>query len=224
MTWMRANRADDLAKAEATKDGREAGAINAKLCREYGESLKATPAPATSSDLEKLAKAYQDAFNRGDVDAVLALFVDDGLSYFDWGLTTYHKDELKEDQERSFGTGDTLEFVDCSPKGEALRCTALWRDLYCLKAWCGLDVYHGELTLKSKAGKIQLMSFANGVVGAEDQKACDEASPKYIAWAEANRPEEWKKIRVPVAYDLKGRPLGELESAVCKVYLEAMKK
>ena len=31
------------AKAESTSDGREAGAIQAKLCKEYGESLKATP-------------------------------------------------------------------------------------------------------------------------------------------------------------------------------------
>ena len=43
MSWMRANRAEELAKAESTSDGREAGAINAKLCKEYGESLKASP-------------------------------------------------------------------------------------------------------------------------------------------------------------------------------------
>jgi putative intracellular protease/amidase len=46
MFWMWVNRAEELAKAESTSDGREAGAINAKLCREYGESLKATPTAA----------------------------------------------------------------------------------------------------------------------------------------------------------------------------------
>ena len=46
MSWMRANRAEELAKAEGTSDGREAGSINAALCKEYGASLKATPTAA----------------------------------------------------------------------------------------------------------------------------------------------------------------------------------
>ena len=64
----------------------------------------------------------------------------------------------------------------------------LERDDYCLKAQCGLDVWHVPMTIK------------------------------------ANRPDEWKKLKAPVAYDLKGRPLGELFSDVCKAYLEATKK
>jgi len=49
MSWMRANRAEDLAKAESTSDGREAGAINAKLCKEYGEGLKSESAATPAS-------------------------------------------------------------------------------------------------------------------------------------------------------------------------------
>ena len=164
--------------------------------------------------------SFADAYNRRDVDTALALFVDEGLTYTDGGATARNKETLRRDfLEVDSGKGDTVELVDCGPKGEALRCTALWRNDYCLKAWCGLDVYHDELTLKPKDGKIQLMSFQNGSVSAEDQKACNEALPKYAAWAQANRPDEWKKLN-----DLAGRPLGELESRLCKVYLEATKK
>ena len=53
-TWMRANRAEELAKVESTSDGREAGAINAKLCKEYGESLKATPVAAAAAKVGKV--------------------------------------------------------------------------------------------------------------------------------------------------------------------------
>lgn len=148
-----------------------------------------------------------------------------GVTYFDGGATARNKETLRRDfLEVGSGCGDTVELVDCGPKGEALRCTALWRNDYCLKAWCGLDVYHDELTLKPKDGKIQFMSFQNGSVSAEDQKACEEVWPKYAAWAEANRPDECKKLNAPVAYDLKGQPLGELESRVCKAYLEATKQ
>jgi len=182
------------------------------------------PTSAPSSDLEKLATSFADAYNRRDVDTALSLFVDEGLTYFDGSATARNKGTLRNDfLEVGFGQGDTLEFVDCGPKGEALRCTALWRNDYCLKAWCGLDVYHDELTLKPKDGKIQFMSFQNGSVSAEDQKACNEASPKYAAWAQANRPDEWKKLNAAVAYDLKGRPLGELWSQICKDYLDSQK-
>jgi len=182
------------------------------------------PTPAPSSDLEKLAMSFADAHNRRDVDTALALFVDEGLTYADGGATARNKETLRRDfLEVDSGHGDTVELVDCGPKGEALRCTALWRNDYCLKAWCGLDVYHDELTLKPKDGKIQFMSFQNGSVSAEDQKACNEASPKYAAWAQANRPDEWKKLNAAVAYDLKGRPLGELWSQICKDYLDSQK-
>ena len=39
-SWMRANRPDESAKVDAAANRREAGAIQAKLCKEYGESLK----------------------------------------------------------------------------------------------------------------------------------------------------------------------------------------
>ena len=80
------------------------------------------------------------------------------------------------------------------------------------------------MTIKAKGDKIELMSFMSDSATEEDQKACDEVYPKFETWAEANRPDEWKKWKAPVAYDLKGRPLGELFSVVCKAYLEATKK
>jgi len=176
------------------------------------------------SEAEKLARTVADAHDRGDLDAAMALFVDEGLSYFEGSNAMHDKKALRSSWESGIGLGETLDLIDCGPEGEALRCTALVRNAYCYKAWCGLDLYHSELTLRTKEGKIQFMAFRDGLVTAEDRKACDEAWPKYAAWASANRAEEWKKLNAPVAYDLKGRPLGELESSLCKAYLEATKK
>ncbi len=79
-------------------------------------------------------------------------------------------------------------------------------------------------TLKPKDGRIQLLSLQTGTISAGDQKACGEAYPKYVAWAEANRPEDWKKVSQPVLYDLKGRALGDSFAKLCKEYAEATKK
>ena len=77
--WAAAERADELAQAEGYS--KPAGAMVVKLCKEYGESLKATPtaakAPAATGDQLKVVQAYYAALNSGDVDAALALFTDD---------------------------------------------------------------------------------------------------------------------------------------------------
>ena len=60
---MRANRAEELAKVESTSDGREAGAIQAKLCKEYGESLKATPSAAELQSRPKSKSSSSSAWS-----------------------------------------------------------------------------------------------------------------------------------------------------------------
>ena len=167
-----------------------------KFCKEQAASLKsaagATPMPSTSapsSDLEKLAKDYRDAFNRHDADGALALFIDQGFSYFDVEFTAHDQETLRDKLEYDFGLGATLEFPDCGPKGEALRCAELWRNEYCLKAMCGFDVWHNEVTFKPKDGKIQFMSLT---ASPEDEKACGEAYPKYVAWAQPTGPKSGK--------------------------------
>ena len=162
--------------------------------------------------------AYQDAFNRHDADGALALFIDQGLSFFDVEFTAHDKETLRDKLEYDFGLGATLEFPECGPKGRGVALAELWRNEYCLEAMCGFDVWHNEVIFKPKDGKIQFMSFT---ASPEDRKACGEAYPKYVAWAAANRPEEWKKLNAPAAYDLKGRPLGELASSVCRAYLDS---
>ena len=409
MSWMRANRAEELAKAESTSDGREAGAINAKLCREYGESLKATPTAAgatkpagkqvllvvgleQSDDMElmltqevavvvsmlekagykvvvasasgkpitggattltpdlkladvqvddyvgfmfpclavdmelplppeavriakeavtqgkpvaaqnggvvtlatagvlngkqfalledpgayvpggiykgtgvvqdgniitsgtcpymaretgrtdgtpeltkklidllaeaagdplSLAKAYQDALNKRDPDAFLALFADGGFTYTDDTTTYRNKDELRLAIEAVIAHGNTLEFDSCETKGSELHCVTLNRNDYCIRAVLGLDVARTETIFTAKDGKIGSVKIA---LLPEDQAAMGQAYPKFEAWLRTNRPDEWEKLGSPGAYDLKGRALGELSRSMCKAYLEATKK
>ena len=181
-----------MAQGTGNPDG--TAELTQKLIDSLAASLKAVPAAgatpipsasAPSSDLEKLAMAYQDAFNRHDADGALALFIDQGFSYFDVEFTAHDKEALRDKLEYDFGLGATLEFPDCGPKGEALRCAELWRNDYCLKAMCGFDVWRNEVTFKPKDGKIQFMSFT---ASPEDGKACGEAYPKYVAGPQPTGP------------------------------------
>jgi putative intracellular protease/amidase len=180
------------------------------------------PTPAPSGDLEKLAMAYQDAFNRRDLDTALALFVDDGLNYMWDGGKTNNKEDVRSALEYMIGLGAKLTIADCSPKGKAFGCTLEWRDDPCAKVQTSLDVARYDLTLVGRDSRIQLLSLMMN--SAEFDKFQNEIWPKLRDWAEANRPEEWKKLMAPVVYDLKGRPLGELWAQICKAYLEATKK
>jgi predicted amidohydrolase len=173
------------------------------------------PASAPSSDLQKLVMSYADAFNKRDLDSALALFVDDGLLFMWDSVKSSNKQAVRNWLEYQIGLGGRYTIADCSPKGTALGCTLEWRNEYCVKAWSGLDVWRHDLTLGAQDSKIRLFSVMRT---AEVENALGSYR-KLIDWAEANRPEQWKKVNAPVAYDLKGRPLGELESQVCKDFL-----
>lgn len=223
--WASANRAEEYGQTEAFS--RESGAMSVKLCQEYADFLEkqvpvvtTAPTVAATSELQTLALAYQDAFNQRDLDAALDLFVDDGLIYVWDGWKPANKQDMRIGLEYVVGKGVKLEITGCAPKGKALGCVLLWRDDYCLKANTGLDVGRYDLTLNSRDGKLSLFS---GMRSAELDQAGAASYRKLIDWAEANRPDEWKKVNAPVAYDLSGRPLGELENQLCKAYLESQK-
>ena len=87
LAWQKANRAEEAFKVENSPP-KEGGAVQIKLCKEYAESLKAAPEAAAvttepMSEAEKLARTVADAHDRGDLDAAMGLFVDEGLSYFE---------------------------------------------------------------------------------------------------------------------------------------------
>ena len=202
------------------KFDRDFGQRLLKFCKEQAASLKATPAPAPSSEEEKLAKAYQDALNKRDPDAFLALFADDGFTYTDDTATYRNKDELRLAIEEVIAHGNTLEFDSCETKGSELHCVALNRNDYCIRAVVGLDVARTETIFTAKDGKIGSVKIT---LLPEDQAAMGQAYPKFEAWLQTNRPDEWEKLGSPGAYDLKGRALGELRKSVCKAYLESLK-
>lgn len=175
-----------------------------------------TPAP-TLKEEEKLLRAFLDAFNRRDLAAATALLAEEGLDYFDASQTYRSKAEVREALETFVGYGNAAEVVSCGPDNSGVSCVVDSRNDSCIKATTGLDVAPATYFVTSKGGKIQTVRI---VLLPDVKNAFDMNVPKYAAWAEANRPDEWKKIIDPAANGLAGQALGELDSSVCKAYLE----
>ena len=179
------------------------------------------PTPAPASDLENLAIAFQDAFNKRNLDTALALFRDEGLIFMWDGEKIDNKEDVRSRLEYMTGRGVKLTVSDCKPKGKALVCTLEWLDESCVKAWSGLDVWRYDLTLGALENKIRLFS---AIRTSESGQAWVASYRKLINWAEATRPDDLKRVWSPAAYPPSGRALGELEPGLCKTYLDTLKE
>ena len=181
-----------------------------------------TPAPPTTTPgalpaaVPEILKAFEDAYNRQDADAVLALFVDKGLTYIDTGLVyLYDKAKVRDYLESSFGSGSVVTAIkDCTAEGDTWRCMLLAHD-DCYGAYGLIGDSHNELSVKLTDGKLQQLSTT---AAADEMKLYNEAFPKFMAWAQTNRPDDWKMLNDPKASP---RAVGEAYSRVCKAYVAA---
>jgi hypothetical protein len=169
--------------------------------------------PAAASDI---INAYKDAYNRQNADAVLALFVDKDLTYSETGLVELHeKAKIRDYLELSFGVGSVVTTIkDCTAKGDTWHCMLLAHD-DCYGAYGMIGDSHNELIVKFTDGKLQQLSTA---AAADEMKLYNEAFPKFMAWAQANHPDDWKTLNDPKA---RPRAVGEAYSRVCKAYVAA---
>lgn len=181
-----------------------------------------TPAPPTATPeappvaVPDILNAYEDAYNRHDADAVLALFVDKGLTYIETGLAyLYDKAQVRDYLELSFGVGSVVTAIkDCTAEGDTWHCMLLAHD-DCYGAYGMIGDSHNELFVKLTDGKLQQLSTA---AADDEMKLYYEAVPKFMAWAQANHPDDWKMLNDPKASP---RAVGEAYSRVCKAYVAA---
>ena len=192
-----------------------------------------TPAPPTpTSPLLDIAGAYFDAFNRQDVDGVLALFTDDELNhslcYSPVVVNAKNaKGQLRNVYEYFVGLGTTLEPGDCELQGGGVKCPVIYRG-DCLDM--GSAVYHLNLKFMFKDGKIVTLF---GPRMSDEMKSVDAALSEGDAWIGKNRPDEaaklnnaaeWEKFTDPSKPGtLTARQMGELLSSLCAAYRAAQK-
>ena len=179
-----------------------------------------TPAPTPTPGPLDIIKAYESAMHRGDTDAALDLFVDEGLRYEVWAAYAEDKESLRFWLDYWIGVGhpdDT--YRDCQPAGEEVTCIQDLYDGVCLEAF-GLDVMHSEITFAFQNGKIRAMS---GDIVNDQKVAFYGAVAKKNEWAAENIPEKWREwLSIPETAGGSGREFAELDLEICGEYLEAM--
>ncbi len=191
--WVKANRPADWARITSGVNNREVGKVQSEVCKAY----IASQAGGATAPVPDILKAYQDAYNQHNADAVLALFVDNGLSFVDSGsLNTGDKGTLRKYLEYQMALGTVQTVKECTLDGDKYRCTLLVHD-DCSPVLVALGIFkqnqevQEDLVVGSKDGKMQTMEIT---MSPDDMLAQARAVTKITPWMEANRPDDWTKM------------------------------
>ena len=210
IVWAQGNRPEDYAKfINPTTAGH--------ITRQNGQLLLQMCLQAAKDPLF-LVELWGAAFKRDDLDGVMGLFVDNGLS-FTMGEASGDKQVARDTLEYIEGFNGKFAVSDCKAKGQQVTCALDLVDDYCVKAE-GLTAVHYQATFKFKDNRIQTL---NAKMAAADGSAVSAFGDKLGAWATANRPDDWKTYQDPAAAGITPRQNGELVATLCKGYLDSQK-
>jgi len=145
--------------------------------------------PTPTPDLIGLVKAYEDAFNRHDLEATMALFVDNATYKLGEWYTSVIKQLTSDYHNTLFGLNSVIQNTECTTLNATVSCkVVLHHD--CTEA-AGMDGDHYTSDYIIENGKIG--SF-HALELPEDYRALNNLYDPMITWAAKNNPEEWKKI------------------------------
>ena len=177
-------------------------------------AIPATPTP----DPIGLVKAYEEAFNRHDLDAVMALFADDAATQNVWfvGSSVISKPDISLQHDYSFGRNHTIQNSECSMDNDTVTCQAVtWDD--CTKA-AGLDGLHYK-SVKYVFEDKKINKVTGTIVG-DDYAAMGRFNSRLIYWTQANRSEELDKV-IDGEFLIINREAGEILAKLCQEFAAA---
>jgi hypothetical protein len=154
--------------------------------------------------------------NRGDTDAALDLFVDEGLRYDVIGDYAGDKESLRYYMDWwPAGASPQDAFTGCQSEGEEVTC--IWEKYgECL---LGFDALRFQITFTFQDHRIQ------GMVGdiVKDQQAAFEAAfAGMFQWLAENDPALGRELEsASTGSERSGRKAGELLAQICREYMEA---
>jgi hypothetical protein len=183
-----------------------------------GAPAATAAAAAPAVDLLALIKAYQDAYNRHDVDATAGLFADKGC--IDWGVVPKcGSSELKDLLRYDAALNSQLEISDCIVEDDHVTCNAAQRN-DCLAAGGLGETHYAPVAFLFQNGKIALVTATK-----MPEDAQRDLLFLYLlaGWSHRTRPAEWDKAGRQDLLDDRLSPTfdndtGAAMSALCKEY------
>jgi len=178
----------------------------------------ATPSPTAilptpTPDLIGLVNAYEEAVNRHDLDATMAMFAD--KSMYQWGdwKSALAKQDISDLHNFFFETNEDVQNTGCTVEGFVVKCQAVFRSDCTVSA--GMEGEHFtfvEYTFEN--GKIRLVR-AIGL--REDHVTLDNFYTSLLDWGSKNYQEEYSKLNSGGAF-LFNQETGNIMSMLCKEF------
>jgi len=149
---------------------------------------------STSQNVIARLKAYEDACNRYDVDAAVAMFAEDGVLTFD-GERIAGQAALRAAHEWDKRAHNQVGFSDYIVEGKIVRCTFV--NCHELHRILGIDAIRRPAEVIFNHDRIQTCVLL--APNLHDLQRFRQLSAPFWDWAAAQHPEQLAKIRAPGA-------------------------
>jgi hypothetical protein len=143
---------------------------------------------SSAHDPMTLLKLYEDACNRYDIAAAVALFADDGCIEIK-GTEYRGQDMLRAAHECDMGSQTQVTFRDGVLHGDTVMCTFITYDV--LDRAVGLDGWHMRAEFTIRTGRI--IRFVSLPADEQERQRHYAAKHTFHVWARAHYPEEVAK-------------------------------
>ncbi len=189
------------------------GIILASAC---GPAATIQPTPTPKLSPVGVVQAYEDAYNRRDVPAMMALFAEDaGFVVTNWGVDFHTLPEIQKYHEFYSSANSEIHYTDCQDSAATISCNqTLTED--CVRAF-GVDPIPGKAVFTITDNKIQKLAW-DPVPGGLDKY--DLAWVKFTEWFGQTYPEEWASL---TSGEWLSMETGTTLSKRCSEFAEAQK-
>jgi hypothetical protein len=159
-------------------------------------------------------KTYEDAFNRRDLDAVVAIFTDNATFNGAFWLTAFYKKEIRDQHDYVFARNQVIQNTECTVVKDTVNCKLVVND-DCITS-AGMDGLHFP--------KIEFVFDAGKIYKVTHMLSNEDSNPWYAfffvrmpPWGQKNRTEEYNKL-FNGSTPIYTHETGEITAKLCKDY------
>jgi hypothetical protein len=177
-------------------------------------SIPTTPTP----DLIGLVKAYEEAFNRHDPEAIMVMFAD--KSKYQWGgwTTAIVNQDISDLHDYFVSVNEEIQNTGCTIEGSVVKCQAVFRD-DCTKS-AGMDGEHfTSVVYNIENGKIQKVT---AIELSKDNIKLNYFYNRMLNWSQKNNSEEYNKLFNEYNSFTWNQESGTIMSKFCQEYVDTI--
>jgi hypothetical protein len=182
------------------------------------------PTPTPTMSPTDLVKAYEEAFNKHDNSATMALVTEDVVFKRPYDGDSYiNKKIVQAWHGLLFGNNAEVHFTDCTNSADIVTCKLAYIE-DCTRSY-GMDAYHWDASFKIVGDKISKITWDHD--NPDDYKQYVETSNKAFPWFQKSHPVEYGQFMQLVNKGMSDEGVtverGNLQAKICKEYAASIK-